>query len=183
MKRVWISSSGVPMMPVVLTSSRQGGTPHLTKKFSEEASIHLLKLGKKTMPAGSQSPNITSTSYTTTLGSVLMRGSGRSAGGHAQGAVEADDLAVEVPVADDVASQFGELGRFAQPFGEGDAGRQRGLHGLGQLVHQGGGEQAGGHGAHPDAVLRQVAGHGQGHAGHTGLGRAVGLLAHLAVER
>ena len=38
------------------------GTPHLTKKFRDEASIHLEKLGKNTMPAGSQSPNITCTS-------------------------------------------------------------------------------------------------------------------------
>src|SRR5574343_1808008 len=109
MNLVLISRSGVPTMPRVLTSSRQGGTPHFTKKLRDDASIHLEKLGKNTMPAGSQSPNITSTSYTTVLGSVLMRGSGGSAGGHAQGAVEADDLAVEVPVADDVASQFGEL--------------------------------------------------------------------------
>ena len=41
---------------------RQVGTPHLTKKFSDEASIHFKKLGKKTMPAGSQSPNMTSIS-------------------------------------------------------------------------------------------------------------------------
>ena len=61
MNLVLISSSGVPMMPVVLTSSRQGGTPHCMKKFSDEASIHLAKLGKNTMPAGSQSPNITLT--------------------------------------------------------------------------------------------------------------------------
>jgi hypothetical protein len=59
---VLISNKGVPMMPVVLTNSRQGGTPHFTKKLSDEASIHLEKFGKKTMPAGSQSPNITCTS-------------------------------------------------------------------------------------------------------------------------
>ena len=49
-------------MPVVLTNSRQGWTPHFTKKLSEEASIHFEKFGKNTMPAGSQSPNITCTS-------------------------------------------------------------------------------------------------------------------------
>jgi hypothetical protein len=52
---------GVPMMPVVLTSSRQGGTPQAMKKASEASSIQRLKLGKKTMPAGSQSPNCTLT--------------------------------------------------------------------------------------------------------------------------
>ena len=34
---------------------------HFMKKFSDDASIHLEKLGKNTMPAGSQSPNCTST--------------------------------------------------------------------------------------------------------------------------
>ena len=67
MNLVLISNSGVPMMPRVLTSSRQGRMPHLTKKFSDDASIHLEKLGKKTMPAGSQSPNITCTSKMTVL--------------------------------------------------------------------------------------------------------------------
>ena len=50
------------MIPCEAFSSRQGGTPHCMKKSSDEASIHLLKLGKNTMPAGSQSPNITFTS-------------------------------------------------------------------------------------------------------------------------
>ena len=49
-------------MPRVFFVSRQGGTPHCLKKFSEDASIHFEKFGKNTMPAGSQSPNITSTS-------------------------------------------------------------------------------------------------------------------------
>ena len=152
MNLVWISSSGVPMMPVVLTSSRQGGTPHLTKKFSEDASIHLLKLGKKTMPAGSQSPNITSTSYTTVfvIGEPLSRVSesrmpqnrlgracgiaprwGGAAGGagglpctHAQRTVQADHFAVEVVVLHDVAGQFGEFAGLAQSGREGDAGGQ-----------------------------------------------------------
>ncbi len=47
------------MMPVVFFSSRQGGTPQSMKKCSEAASIHFEKLGKNTMPAGSQSPNCT----------------------------------------------------------------------------------------------------------------------------
>jgi hypothetical protein len=59
MNLVWISSSGVPMMPVVFFSSRQGGTPQSMKKCNEAASIHFEKLGKNTMPAGSQSPNCT----------------------------------------------------------------------------------------------------------------------------
>jgi hypothetical protein len=65
---------------------------------------------------------------------------------------------------------------------ERDGCRQRSLHRLGQLLHQRRGKQARRHGAHPDAVLRQVARHGQRHADQAALGRAVGLLADLAVE-
>ena len=44
-----------------VTSSRQGGTSQALKKASEAWSIQREKLGKKTMPAGSQSPKCTST--------------------------------------------------------------------------------------------------------------------------
>ena len=42
---VAISSSGVPTMPRVFTSSRQGGTPHCMKKESEASSIQRWKFG------------------------------------------------------------------------------------------------------------------------------------------
>ena len=45
MNRVEISSSGVPTMPRVLTSSRHGGTPHCMKNESEAASIQRWKFG------------------------------------------------------------------------------------------------------------------------------------------
>ena len=57
--KLLISSSGVPTMPRVFSSSRQSGTPHCMKNESEAASIQREKLGKKTMPAGSQSPKAT----------------------------------------------------------------------------------------------------------------------------
>ena len=44
-KRVEISSSGVPTMPRVLTSSRHGGTPHCMKNDSDAASIQRWKFG------------------------------------------------------------------------------------------------------------------------------------------
>jgi len=43
----------------VFSVSCQGGTPQLTKKWREAASIQRKKLGNQTMPAGSQSPNST----------------------------------------------------------------------------------------------------------------------------
>ena len=43
--RVEISSSGVPSMPRVFTSSRHGGTPLCMKNESEAASIQRWKFG------------------------------------------------------------------------------------------------------------------------------------------
>src|SRR5438105_14643925 len=63
MNFVWISSSGVPTMPRVFKSSRQGGTPQAMKKASDDSSIQREKLGKKTIPAGSQSPKCTCTRW------------------------------------------------------------------------------------------------------------------------
>ena len=48
-----------------------------------------------------------------------------SAWRHAQGAVQANDFAVQVPVGHDVAGQLGEFFGLAQARGEGDAGGQR----------------------------------------------------------
>ena len=81
--------------------------PHAAfhKKFSDDASIHFEKLGKKTMPAGSQSPNCTLTSYTVIwlIGLPERR---------AQGTVRPYHFAVQIPIADDVAGQFGKLRRL-----------------------------------------------------------------------
>ena len=82
----------------------------------------------------------------------------------------------------DVAGQFGKFAGFTQARREGDAGGQRLLDRLGQARQQGCLEQAWRDGAHADAVLCQVACHGQRHADHTGLGGTVGLLAHLPVK-
>src|SRR6478672_7811433 len=100
-----------------------------------------------------------------------------SARRHPQRAIQADHLAIEVGVGDDMAGQLGELFGFAQARRERDRGGQRLLHGLGQLLHQRRGEQAGRDGADADAVLRQVARHRQRHAHQAALGGAVRLLA------
>ena len=72
MNRVLISSSGVPTMPRVRSSSRHGGTPHCVKNASEALSIQREKFGKNTMPAGSQSPKLTWTVW------VVVRDRGSS---------------------------------------------------------------------------------------------------------
>src|SRR5574343_1270098 len=91
-------------------------------------------------------------------------GRGRSARGHSQGPVKADDLAVEVGVGDDMGRQGRELFGFTQALGERDRGRQRLLHLVRQFLHQRRGEQARRDGAAADAELRQVTRHRQGHA-------------------
>jgi hypothetical protein len=102
---------------------------------------------------------------------------------HAQRAVQADRLAVQVRVGDDVRGQLGELRRPAQARRERDRRGQRLLHGLGQLLHQRRLEQARRDRADADAVLREVARQRQRHAHEAGLAGRVGLLADLAVER
>ena len=69
----------------------------------------------------------------------------------AQGAVEADVLAVQVRVADDRLDEEGELLGAAHPLGEHDALHQLGLDLLGHAQHQRRAHRAGGDGAHPDA--------------------------------
>jgi hypothetical protein len=62
-------------MPRVFASSRHSGTPHALKNASEASSIQREKLGKNTMPAGSQSPKCTSTSWTwVLLIAIISRG-------------------------------------------------------------------------------------------------------------
>ena len=88
-----------------------------------------------------------------------------------------------VAVGHDMASQLGEFFGFAQARGKGMLAASDCCTASGSSFHQRRGKQAGRHGAHADGVLRQVARHGQRHAGQARLGGAVGLLAHLAVER
>ena len=87
MNFVLISSSGVPTMPRVFSSSRQGGTPHCMKNDSEAVSIQREKFGKNTMPAGSQSPKATVTMCVVVRG-VAVCGVGVGVG--AEGAAGAD---------------------------------------------------------------------------------------------
>ena len=50
----WLGDFGSSVRTAEVRAGFQGGTPHFMKKFSDDASIHLAKLGKKTMPAGSR---------------------------------------------------------------------------------------------------------------------------------
>src|SRR4051812_11082932 len=59
-----------------------------------------------------------------------------SARRHPQRAIQADHLAIQVGVGDDMAGELGELFGFAQARRERDGGGQRLLHRLGQLLHQ-----------------------------------------------
>ena len=70
MKRVLISSSGVPMMPVKFSPVHAVAVFHREhKKHSEAASIHFEPFRKNTIPAGSQSPTVA----TSILKTVFMQ--------------------------------------------------------------------------------------------------------------
>eukprot|EP01022_Parablepharisma_sp_SALTPOND_P035227 TRINITY_DN945_c0_g1_i1.p1 TRINITY_DN945_c0_g1~~TRINITY_DN945_c0_g1_i1.p1 ORF type:complete len:1221 (+),score=475.85 TRINITY_DN945_c0_g1_i1:429-4091(+) len=176
-KRELMSTTGVPMMPRVFSVSRQGGTPHWWKKLREAASYQRKKLGKYTMPAGSQSPNSTRTGQRMVLSMSLSL-----ARRQPQCTIQADHLAVEREVGGDVQGQLRIFLGLAQALGEGDGGGQRLLHFFGQLVEQRGQEQARSDGHHADAVLRQVARQRQCHGGDATLGGGIAGLPDLAIE-
>src|SRR3954451_17308687 len=95
-------------------------------------------------------------------------------GRHAQGAVEADDLAVEHRVGDDVQRERRVLVRAAEARRVRDRGAERGLGLLRQARHQRCVEQARGDGAHPDAVLGEIARGWKREADDAALGGRVG---------
>ena len=102
---------------------------------------------------------------------------------HADGAVQAHALAVEVAVGDHGLGQVGVFVGLAQPLGEGHGGGQRGLHVVGRALQQRRVEDAGQDGVHADAFAHEVARDGQGHARDAGLAGRVAGLAHLPVLR
>src|SRR5215218_869153 len=108
-------------------------------------------------------PTRPSTSTLTVIGRSLLRS-------HADGAVEADGLAVEHPVLEDVADQGGVLLGLAEAGGEGDLGAEGGADLVGHGGQHGGVEDAGGDGHDADADPGELAGDGQGHPGDAGLG-------------
>ncbi|KAG0948957.1 hypothetical protein G6F31_013989 [Rhizopus arrhizus] len=112
-----------------------------------------------------------------------MRGVGALFRGHADGAVQADGLAVQHIVRDDAVDQLGIVFRTTQARGERDAGGQRILHFLGHAENHRRAEDARGDGHAADAGLGQIARDRQGHAGHAGLRCGIGGLADLAVKR
>src|SRR4029453_8217733 len=120
-------------------------------------------------------PTRPSTSALTVIGRSLL-------GGHAGGAVEADGLAVEDPVLEDVAAQGGVLLGLAEAGGEGDLGAEGGADLVGHGGQHRGVEDPGGDRHHPDADPGQLAGDRQGHAGHPGLAGRLGGLADLALQ-
>src|SRR5690606_20723669 len=107
----------------------------------------------------------------------------RSLRRHAERAVEADDLAVEVRVVDDGAHERGVLLGLAQPRRVRDGGRERLARLLGQAGEHRRVEGAGRDRDHADARLRKVARGRQRHRRDTALRRGVGDLADLPVER
>src|SRR6187455_2456574 len=100
---------------------------------------------------------------------------------HAQRAVEADHLAVEIAVLDDVARQRGVLFGLAQQLRERDRGGEAFLHLLGEPEQHGGEKNAGRDGADPDAELRQFARRRKRQRDDAPLGRRIGRLSDLPV--
>src|SRR4051812_19485060 len=103
--------------------------------------------------------------------------------GHSQRSIEPNHLAVQHGVLDDVASQGGVLIGAAEARRERNAGTERLARLLGQAGHHRRVEQARGDRAHADPGLGEVTRGGQRHADDAALGRAVGELTDLAVER
>src|SRR5690606_8352734 len=101
----------------------------------------------------------------------------------AQRAVEADGLAVQHRVVEDVAHQERVLLGAAEAAGERHRGGERGLRRLGQPAQHRRLEDAGGDRHDADAVAGELARRGQGERGDAALGGGVGGLADLALER
>src|SRR5574337_1857677 len=106
---------------------------------------------------------------TMTMGSVMK--CSFLFGAHADGAVDANDFAVQVGVADDVAHEAGKLGRLAQARGEGHHLAQRVLHLLRHAQQHRRFHDAGGDGHDADAEAAQFAGDRQRHGHDAALGR------------
>src|SRR5918992_393448 len=100
-------------------------------------------------------------------------------------AVETDRFSVHVVVLDEHADEVGELGRGTEALGEGDRRRELLLPLVRRLALavDGGVDDARADRVHPYADHGQVAGGGHGHADDAALGRGVGELAGLALER
>src|SRR5690606_34155861 len=102
---------------------------------------------------------------------------------HADGAVEADRLAVEVVVGDDVLHESGVLIRTTEARRVGHLLTEGVLCGLRQAREHRGLHDARGDRADPDGVACEFARDGKGHGVHAALGRRVRRLADLSVER
>src|SRR6185312_17274620 len=102
------------------------------------------------IPAGSQSPHSMRTVRVLVSVMCLSRR-------HAQRAVEADDLAVEIAVADAMHHQRGELARLAEPLGERYRSAERVLRFLRQGAQHRCAENAGRNRHHADTELRELA--------------------------
>src|SRR5258707_2165526 len=98
-----------------------------------------------------------------------------------EGAVEADDLAVEIVVLADVLDEGGVLGGPAHPPGVRDLRAPVGFQLVTGLAVGWGQDRAGGYRDHADADRGQIAGGDESHAHHPALGGRVGELADLAL--
>ena len=101
---------------------------------------------------------------------------------HAERAVHADRLAVEVVVRGDHQHQPGVLLGTGQPLRERDARGQPRSHLVGHTRHHRRVDDPGGDRHHPDAVAGQIAGGGDGHADDSGLRGRVRDLPGLRLE-
>src|SRR5699024_8738585 len=110
-----------------------------------------------------------------------LRAGRRSDRGHAQGAVHAHDLAVEVVVVDERERQLGVLLRSTESLREGDSLRQALAELLRDRREHRGLDDAGGDREHADAVLGEVTSGGQGEPDDAGLAGGVGRLPDLAL--
>src|SRR5581483_3405798 len=106
----------------------------------------------------------------------------RLPGRHAQRAVQANRLAVQVRVLDDVAHERRVLGRPAEPRRKGDVRGERLALRFGQHREHGRVERPWRDRDHPDAERGQVAGDGQRHPHHPRLRGGIARLPDLPVE-
>src|SRR5215470_3051411 len=103
--------------------------------------------------------------------------------GHAERAVEADDLAIEIAIFDDVQGEIGVLVWAAECLWEGNGCSEAALHVFRQRLQHRCCENAGSDRAEPDAELRELPRGRKRQRGDPTFRRGIRRLSNLAVER
>lgn len=101
---------------------------------------------------------------------------------HPRSAIQANDTPIQHRILHTRPRQRRKLSRRARALGELHGALEALAHLIGGVAGHGGLEDARGDGDDANSKARQVAGHGQRHAGDGALCRCVGGLAHLAVK-